>query len=449
VLDRTPLKRQIAANLDAAADELASFGGDIFEHAELGFREHRTAARVADELRTLGLRPEEGLAITGVKASLRGQSEGPRVAVLGELDGLIVPDHPWADPETGAAHACGHNAQLTHLLGVARALQATDAMARLSGEVVFMAVPAEEYVDLEWRLDQAKHGKLEFLGGKAELLRSGAFDGIDMALFVHAGGNPESKQLSLYPGATGLVAKRARFIGRASHAGAAPERGINALNAATLALQAIHLQRETFRDEDHIRVHPIVTHGGTTINVVPADVRLETFVRGASFEAITDAAAKVDRALKAGALAVGASVEIETLPGYLPLHVDQEMARFFKANALELVGNEGWAEHGTITASTDAGDLSHIMPMLHPGHGGCSGTNHAADFLIADPHVAYVVPAKAIAHTIVDLLADGAREAQHVLRAFQPRMSKQQYLAHMRGLVRTERFDAQAAHGVG
>src|SRR5207302_9481909 len=122
--------------------------------------------------------------------------------------------------------------------------------------------------------------------------------------------------------ANGVVAKRARFIGRAAHAGAAPERGINALNAATLALQAIHMQRETFRDQDNIRVHPIVTHGGTTINVVPADVRLETFHRGASFEAIADAAAKVDRALRAGALSVGAGLEIETLPGYLPLLVD-------------------------------------------------------------------------------------------------------------------------------
>jgi amidohydrolase len=360
------------------------------------------------------------------------------VAVLGELDGLIVPDHPCADPETGAAHACGHNAQLTHLLGVARALVETGAMSSLQGELVFMAVPAEEYVDLEWRTSQAREGRLEFLGGKAELLRTGAFDGIDMALFVHAGTAPS--QLSIYPGATGLVAKRARFLGRASHAGAAPERGINALNAATLALQAIHMQRETFRDRDHIRVHPIVTHGGTTINVVPADVRLETFVRGATFEAISDAAAKVDRALKAGAFAVGAEVEIETLPGYLPLHVDPEMAKLFMANALALVGETHWAEQDLITASTDAGDLSHIMPMLHPGHGGCTGTNHAADFLIDDPNVAYVVPAKAVAQTVVDLLTNDAAEARRVLRAFKPRMSKGQYLSHMRGLARVERF---------
>ncbi|HET6316631.1 MAG TPA: peptidase dimerization domain-containing protein [Chloroflexota bacterium] len=132
--------------------------------------------------------------------------------------------------------------------------------------------------------------------------------------------------MSLSASANGLVAKRARFIGRASHAGAAPERGINALNAATLALQAIHMQRETFRDEDHVRVHPILTRGGDSINVVPADVRLETFVRGATFEAIAEAALKVDRALRAGALSVGGEVVIETLPGYLPLIVDPAMS---------------------------------------------------------------------------------------------------------------------------
>jgi metal-dependent amidase/aminoacylase/carboxypeptidase family protein len=240
--------------------------------------------------------------------------------------------------------------------------------------------------------------------------------------------------------ANGLVAKRARFLGRASHAGAAPERGINALNAATLALQAIHMQRETFRDDDHVRVHPILTHGGTTINVVPADARLETFVRGATYEAIRDASSKVDRALRAGALAVGASVEIETLPGYMPLMVNAELASIFKRNALELVGPEAWAELGPISASTDAGDLSHVMPVLHPSHGGCWGTNHAADFLIADPHVAYIQPAIAMAWTIVDLLSHDAREAKRVLADFKPKLTRDQYLAHTRSLAGVESF---------
>ena len=138
---------------------------------------------------------------------------------------LLVPDHPRALPSTGVVHACGHNAQLTHMLGIARALVETGAAQSLAGRVLFMAVPAEEYVDLEWRSEQAAAGRIEFLGGKAELLRLGELDGVDMAILVHGTGSGDDRELSLRMSANGLVAKRARFIGRASHAGAAPERG--------------------------------------------------------------------------------------------------------------------------------------------------------------------------------------------------------------------------------
>jgi amidohydrolase len=440
-MDQVPqLKAALAAVLDRAQDDLAQFGEDIFGHAELGFREERTATLVADRLRGLGLAPQAGLALTGVKARLKGGRPGPTVCVMGELDGLPVPEHPRADPATGVVHACGHNAQLTHLIGVATALVKADAMRELAGDVVFFAVPAEEYVDLEWRLELAQAGKIEFLGGKPELLRLGAFDDVDMAMLVHATGSQDDRKLSLRWTANGLVAKRARFIGRAAHAAAAPDRGINALNAATLALQAIHMQRETFRDEDHVRVHPILTRGGAAVNVVPADVRLETFVRGATYTAIADADAKVDRALRAGALGVGAVVEIETLPGYMPLFVDAAMAALFKANALSLVGDQGWVEMGPIAASTDAGDLSHVMPVLHPSHGGCVGTNHAADFQIQDAEAAYITPAKAMAWTLVDLLSSDAAHARRVLKDFRPPLTRETYLAHMRGLARTERY---------
>jgi amidohydrolase len=434
------VKAALSAVLEQRAAELARLGEDLFDHAELGFREERTATLVADRLRGLGLAPQAGLALTGVKARLKGGRPGPTVCVIGELDGLPVPEHPRADPSTGVVHACGHNAQLTHLIGVATALVEADAMRELAGDVVFFAVPAEEYVDLEWRLELARGGKIEFLGGKPELLRLGAFDDIDMAMMVHATGSTDDRQLSLRWTANGLVAKRARFYGRAAHAAAAPDKAINALNAATLALAAIHMQRETFRDEDHIRVHPILTRGGAAINVVPADVRLETFVRGASYEAIADAEFKVDRALRAGAMAVGASVEIETLPGYMPLLVDPALGALFKTNALELVGEPGWAERGPLAASTDAGDLSHVLPMLHPSHGGCSGTNHAADFEIQDPAVAYLTPARALAWTIVDLLSNDAAQARDVLSTFQPKLTRDAYLAYMRGLARTERY---------
>src|SRR5207244_9218026 len=101
----------------------------------------------------------------------------------------------------------------------------------------------------------------------------------------------------------------------------------NALYAAQIGLMAINAIRETFRDEDTIRVHPIITHGGSQVNVIPGEVRIETYVRGRTMEAILDANVKVDRALRAGARALGANVEIETLPGYMRVHRDTTTAR--------------------------------------------------------------------------------------------------------------------------
>lgn len=437
------IKEKAASIIDARADSLTRFGNDIFAHPEIGFREERTATRVAESLKNLDFKVEEGLALTGVRARLRGAKPGPTICVIGELDGLPVPGHPNADPATGVAHACGHNAQLAHLLGVATALVESDAARELSGEIVFLAVPAEEFVDLEWRADLARRGKVEFFGGKPELLRMGIFDGIDMAMMVHASGTPEGNRLSMCWHYNGFVAKRARFTGRAAHAGNAPYRGINALNAATLAMQAMHMQRETFRDEDHIRIHPIVTRGGDAINVVPADVRLETFVRGASLDAIDDAAAKVDRSLRAGALAVGAGVEIRTLPGYLPLSVDRALGGIFRENAIDLVGNAHWGESPANSASTDAGDLGHVMPMLHPSHGGCTGANHTVDFKITDSTDAYLTPAKAIAFTLLDLLGDDAKRAKALLSSYKPALTRDQYLAKMRALNRTEQIRSE------
>ncbi len=436
---QTDLKARLADSIDRARDDLVAFGEDIFAHPELGFREQRTAAAVADALRKLDLQPREGLAMTGVKACLKGSRPGPTICIMGELDALPVADHVRADPATGAAHACGHNCQVTHVVGAARALVETDALKELAGDVVFIAVPAEEYVDLEWRAEQARAGKLELLAGKAEFIRLGELDDVDIVMLVHAVARPGTKRSGMGWRYNGLVAKRVRFIGRASHAGASPHLGINALNAASLAIQAIHVQRETFRDEDHIRVHPIMTHGGTTINVVPADVRLETFVRGATAEAIADAEAKVDRALKAGAMAVGATVEIETLPGYLPLAGNRDLAAIYRRNAHALLGEDEWSEVDLVAASTDAGDVNHLLPVVHPSHGGCIGSNHGADFAVSDPDTAYITPAKLLAWTVVDLLSDDAAQARQALANYKPLMTKQSYLEHARRLTRTER----------
>jgi metal-dependent amidase/aminoacylase/carboxypeptidase family protein len=238
------------------------------------------------------------------------------------------------------------------------------------------------------------------------------------------------------------VVKTIRYLGRAAHAGGAPHKGVNALYAAQIGLMAINALRETFRDEDTIRVHPIITHGGTQVNVIPAEVRLETYVRGKTIEAIVDAAAKVDRALRAGALALGAKVEIETIPGYLPMTCDPVMAETFQANAAAFVGPEQYKPISHRTGSTDMGDLGHVMPVLHPFMGGARGTSHAADFEIVDRELAYVGPAKMLAAMAIDLLADGAAGARAVLAKAKPPLTRPGYLAFQRGLARRELYEA-------
>lgn len=435
------LKRHICEAIDRRAEQIIEIGETIRHNPELGFKEIKTARLVEHTLKDLGLSPQTGLALTGVRATMNESKPGPTLALLGELDGLVVSDHPLADPETGAAHACGHNAQIAGLLGAVMGLLDSQALPYLAGRIVAFAVPAEEYGDVAWRVQQAREGKLEFLGGKPELLRLGHFDDVDMAMMIHTSSRSEDKLAGVAVSNNGCVVKTVRYLGKAAHAGGAPHLGINALYAANVALTAINAIRETFKEEDTIRVHPIITHGGAQVNVIPAETRLEMYVRGKSVEAILDANIKVDRALQAGALALGAQAEIETLPGYLPLFNNMDMADVFKGNAVELVGEANYTTIGHRTGSTDMGDISHVMPALHPYMGGASGAGHGANFQITDPKLAYLAPAKALAMTAVDLLWGDAEKARDILSRAKPRMTKADYLAFQRGINRRDLFD--------
>jgi amidohydrolase len=443
-MTRDELKQRVLEAIDRRAEEIIAVGEQIRRHPELGFKEVKTARLVEDTFRRIGLQPKSGLALTGVRAEARGRAgDGPTFAVLGELDALVVAGHPEADADTGAAHACGHNAQIAGLLGAAMGLLDAGAMDHLAGRVVFFAVPAEEYGDIEWRVNQARAGKLEFLGGKPELLRLGYFDDVDLAMMIHSTSRPEDGKAAVPLSNNGCVVKTVKYIGRAAHAGGAPHMGVNALYAAQIGLMAINAVRETFRDDDTIRVHPIMTHGGSQVNVIPGETRLETFVRGRTIEAIVDADRKVDRALKAGALAMGATVEIETLPGYMPMACDATMAGYFKANVVRLVGEEHFRTIPHRTGSTDMGDLSQVMPVLHPHIGGATGTGHGADYRIADKVLGYVAPAKSLAAMVIDLLWGDAAGARDVLAKARPPMTREQYLAFQRRMARREVYEGR------
>ncbi len=434
------LKQAVCAAIDARRDEIMQIGETILANPETGFREVKTAQLMAEHMERLGLRPQTGLAITGVKGRASCGGDGPTLALLGELDSLCITDHPHADPDTGAAHACGHHAQVTGMLGAAMGLLGAEALQHLAGELVFFAVPAEEFIEVEHRMQLRDEGKLEFLTGKSELIRLGHFDDVNLAMMFHT--KTDTQVSHIADSSNGSVIKKIRFIGRSAHAGSAPQRGINALNAANLAMMAIALQRETFWDDDTIRIHPIITRGGDAVSAVPADVRLETFIRGKTLEGILDANRKVDRAVRGAAMCIGAQVEIQTVPGYLPQTNNTRMGELWGGNVRALFGEGSFRTGEHRTGSTDMGDLGHIMPVIHPYLNGARGVGHGNDYVLEDKEKVYVTSAKLLAMTVIDLLYDNAAAARDVLANQHPKMTKEEYLAFQRGFAATERYQA-------
>jgi metal-dependent amidase/aminoacylase/carboxypeptidase family protein len=253
-----------------------------------------------------------------------------------------------------------------------------------------------------------------------------------MAMMMHTASQASEDAKFAFGGTSnGHVVKYVRFIGKSAHAGSAPYDGVNALQAAMIALNALNTQRETLRNEDAVRLHGIMTSGGASVNAVPADVRYEGRVRGRNIDVITDANIKMDRCLRAGALAMGAKVNIVTMPGYLPMVNNVPMMEVMKDNAARLVGEHNLTTHAATRnrgGSTDMGDLSQIMPVVHPYTTAATGSGHGTDYLIQDYVQAVVNPAKVMAMTVIDLLTGQGEKAKEILETSPPQMSKQQYL---------------------
>ncbi len=426
--DIQALKARAYEAIDKRAGELEKFVEDIGKHAEVGFFETRTAAKVAEFLRGLQLPVEENLALTGVEALFDTKRPGPKVAILGELDSVVCYDAPDADPTTGAAHQCGHHVQLGVMLATAVGLVSSGVAPELAGKLVFMGVPAEEYIQIERRLKLKEEGKIHFIGGKAELIRLGRFDDVDISMMIHAASNRPQVSVDRAQTSNGFVGLTIRYIGRQAHAAASPDQGINALNAAVLGISAVNALRETFRDSDHVRVHFIITKGGDLVNCVPDDVRLEAYVRASSVPVIEETLARVIRAFKAGGDAVGAKTEIKVLPGMFPLSGCPELYELFYQNSRTFVEEKNFFDGGHMAGSTDMGDVSQIMPAIHPMTGGMDGVLHAAEARVVDYNAAVVVPGKTMAGTVIDLLSDGAARAQKILSSFKPNLTREEYL---------------------
>ena len=413
------LKQLVCAAIDARREHIIRLAESIWQNPELAFREHKTGELLAGELAGLNLPLRRNLALTGCRADLSCALPGPAVAILGEMDALLLPEHPAADPSTGAAHACGHHTQCANLIGAAIGLTAAPEVRReLSGSIAFIAVPAEEH-------HETAHYKglgLKYTSGKQQMIHDGVFDDIGLAMMVHAGHGTFTVS-----GFNGFVLKTVVFKGKAAHAGLHPEHGVNALSMARLALAAVDAQRDTFRNDDAVRIHGVITNGGDALNIVPPHVELSLQIRAKTPSAIREAAAKVDRSMHAAALALGGAVAITSEQGYMPFRSCTALEQIHEQNLQALDPEAKFTNYGHRPSSTDMGDISVIIPSLHAYSDGSTGKPHQIDFRVTDPERAYIRPAKLLAMNVIDLLYGDAARGREAA-ALPVEFTREQYL---------------------
>ena len=322
------LKGAARATIDRARDTLVALSHRIHAHPELKFEEERTSAWTAAALSDAGLPVELGIcALPTAFASRIGR--GPlHLAICAEYDAL-----------PGIGHACGHNIIAASAVGAALAL--APLVDDLGITLHVLGTPAEEGG-----------------GGKIMMLERGAFAGIHAAMMVH----PTPRE-DIYPRITAVAHMHVAYTGRESHAAIAPELGVNAADAFTVAQVAIGLLRQHLRATD--QVHGVVTRGGDVANVVPAHTEGLWMARARTLAALDELRPRVEQCFEAGALATGATLAIrDEAPPYAQMEHDHDMAELYRANALEL-GRPPSAD-GVGTFSTDMGNVSLAMPSIHP-----------------------------------------------------------------------------------
>ena len=409
----------------------------IWNNPETGYREWKTHDYLVGVFKSLGLQPkffDNIPAKIAVKSAKDGNNrafemipgfyvdfdtgnKGPRIAVFAEMDGLLIPTHPECDKSTGAVHACGHHAQCAALTGVAAALASPGGLDGLSGSVRLIVVPAEEGIERDFRNDLVKRGVIRYTHGKKELMYRGLLDDVDLAFMIHTA---PGRKLFCEKGTNGNIQKKFTFVGKSSHA-AEPHEGINALYAANLAVNAANALRETFEEKDLIRFHPIITAGGSAVNAIPDKVTVEAYVRGADFKAYSAVNSKINRAFAASAAAIGCSLHISDICGSSPRLYNRKMIDIFGDVAGEFLDmcdidmNQPWD-----TGCSDFGDITQVMPGVHPHIGGAAGTNHGSDYRIADPILACVTSAKIQVKALILLLENEAVIARQIVERSNP-----------------------------
>lgn len=330
-MDAQALKNRIPGIVESLLPELCALADRIFAHPEVAYEEAQAAGWLADFLEARGFEVERGAGRlpTAFKARRTGGSAGPQIAVISEYDAL-----------PGLGHACGHNVIAAMGVGAAAAVGAlADA---LPGAVICVGTPAEEGG-----------------GGKIRMIGAGAFDDVDAAMMIHPGQKDE-----IYRPSLGRVKVWMDFYGKPSHAAAAPERGVNALDALVTTYQNIGLLRQQMPED--ARVHAMIVKGGDAVNVIPAHARMLYSVRSLDRAALPELVRRVVACAEGAAAAHGCRLEVEADPlAYEPLKPNGAFDAIYERN-LRALGVAPGPPEARPSGSTDFGNLSWKMPAIHP-----------------------------------------------------------------------------------
>ena len=328
--------------IEASRQALFDISLDVHAHPELNYEEHYSSNALAEFLEERDFRVERG--VGGVETAFRatipgGGGDGPTIAVLAEYDAL---------PEIG--HGCGHNLIAMAAMGAALGLQAS--AQDLPGRAVIIGTPAEEGG-----------------GGKIRLLEAGVFDGVDATLSSHPFSNRTLVPASAVKGESwslAMVGFRYMYHGRAAHAAAAPEAGVNALNAVIHLFTGIDALRQHLRDD--VRIHGVITDGGLAPNVVPEFAAANFMLRSRDGRYLSDeVVGKVRQVAEGAAAMTGARLEVEEFyPFYENVQPNVTLAQAVGANAqsLGMRLDEPVAGRPGSGASTDFGNVSQVMPAF-------------------------------------------------------------------------------------
>ena len=372
-------KDKVSTYVDEIRNQLIDISDEIHRHPELALEEVTAARLLAAELKKADFEVDLGVAgmDTAIVAVHPEQSKGPTIAILGEYDAL-----------PGIGHACGHNLIATAALGACLALGTIKK--DLPGKLIFMGTPAEED-----------------MGGKITMVEAGLFKDVDAAMMFH----PSPGYTTVGRMGLALTEVKIEFHGKPSHAAASPEKGINALDAVIQTFNGINALRQHIKMTS--RIHGVITHGGVKPNIVPEFAAAEFYVRAVEDDYCEELVKKLEDCAKGAASATGATLKYEVVtPSYQSRVMNKAIGETFVKN-LETLGEPIIPlPKGSSAGSSDIGNVSHVVPAIHPYISICDNTiaGHSQEFTEASAskkgHAAMLTAAKALAMTSIDMFTD-------------------------------------------